>query len=96
MTPEKHKEARYEVFGWQVPDLHPEEFIHWVWHHLGEARDGHPLEWQEMQAYANMTGKRLTHEEWETVYDMSRAYCAEMQNKSPFAISPLERALKDD
>ena len=79
-----------------MPSLAPDEYLDQLWHKLGEARDGKPLQWQELQAYANMTGKTLTAEEWETVYDMSRAYCSEMQNRSPFAVSPLEKALKND
>ncbi|HEV8036078.1 hypothetical protein [Yoonia sp.] len=79
-----------------MPSLAPDETLHEVWHALGEARDGKPLEWQELQAYANMTGKTLTAEEWETVYDMSRAYCSEMQNRSPFAVSPMEKAQADE
>jgi len=54
------------------------------------------LQWQELQAYATMTGKRLTHEEWEMIYDMSRAYCSEINNRSPFAVSPVERVLEND
>lgn len=79
-----------------MPSLAPDEYLDHVWHMLGEARDGKPLEWQELQAYANMTGKTLTAEEWETVYDMSRAYCSEMQNRSPFAVSPLEKAQSNE
>lgn len=96
VTPEKHKEPRYEVFGWEVPDLHPDETLHNVWQELGEARDGQPLEWQELQAYANMTGEALDAEEWRILREMSVAYCSQLRRLSPFEPSPMERALNDD
>jgi len=96
VTPEKHNEARYEVFGWTVPELHPDERLHEVWHELGEAHEGQPLQWQEMQAYANMTGEAIQPEEWRMVREMSVAYCAQLRNTSPFAVSPMEKALEND
>ena len=96
MTAEKQKEERYKSVGWIVPDLHPLEFLHFVWQNIGEARDGQPLEWQELQAYANMTGETLEAEEWQIIADMSRAYCKELRNLSRFAKSPLDKAQEHD
>ncbi len=96
VTPEKHTEARYQVFGWTVPDLHPDERLHEVWQELGEARDGQPLPWLEMQAYAEMTGETLDAEEWRILREMSAAYCGQLRNMSPFEKSPMERAEEHD
>gem|GEM_PF-4922155 len=83
-----------------MPDLHPDEYLHRIWsEELGEAREGQPLEWQELKAYADTTGQDLEPEEWRILREMSVAYCAQLRNLNRFedmSLSPLGKALQDD
>jgi len=54
------------------------------------------LEWRELQAYADVTGTCLTHEEWRIVMEMSVSYCSGLMNRRPFSMSPVEKAARDD
>lgn len=76
----------------------PDEYLHLIWAELGFRRLGEtlaPLEWRELQAYADMTGTRLTQEEWRIVMEMSVAYCGGLAMKNPFAMSPVEKAERE-
>ena len=55
-----------------------------------------PLSWREMLSYATMTGETLEADEWRIVQEMSKVYCAQIRDTSPFAVSPLEKALEND
>lgn len=52
-----------------------------------------PLEWIDIYAYSQATGRVTEAWELETLYSMSQAYFRELENgKSPFARSPVDRA----
>lgn len=96
VTPNDHKEARHEVFGWVVPVLASGEELHDVWRELGFAgmvgEVAVSLSWQEMMAYAKMTQTELSVEEWRVVWEMSEAYATELRNRAPLAKSPMDKA----
>lgn len=83
-----------------MPDLPPDETLHQIWEAAGVKEWGgdipSPLLWQELQAYATMTGTKLEAEEWQIVRQMSEAYCAELRNRNAFAVSPLDKVNEHD
>lgn len=99
MTPKDHEEPRWRVFGWNDAELGDGETLHDVWASVGFAvySGDHPtpIPWQELWAYATMSGEVLSGFEWRVVREMSEAYCSELSNTSPFAKPPVERAGDD-
>lgn len=77
-----------------MPDLEPGETLQDVWAEAGFKGTGEnaPLSWQELQAYANMTGTELGFVEWRIIREMSEAYTRELLNRNPLAMPPIERA----
>ena len=57
---------------------------------------GGPILWQEIAAYAKVTGQISEPWELKAVMRMSRAYVTELQNgKDPLRIPPVDRAAMD-
>lgn len=71
--------------------------MHDLWAELGRAgREATPLGWQDIDAFARLTGTELTHEEARILREMSAAYCGELGNLSPFAKAPVDKVDLDD
>lgn len=94
-TPEGSQENRAKMFGESLPELPPSETLDHIWHSIGMAQVGmngaEPFSWQEVQAYAALTGWRSTPTEAQCLVDMSRAYCAGIADKNPLSKAPMER-----
>lgn len=55
----------------------------------------HPILWQELAAYASITGKLTEPWELNAVMSMSKAYVAEKTSgKNPLRIAPVDRVKK--
>ena len=50
-----------------------------------------PLPWQELAAFAEVTGEDLSEYEWRLIREMSEAYCSELHNTNPLSMQPAER-----
>ena len=73
----------------------PAERLVEVWLALGCAQEGFsgpkPFSWQELSAYAQLTGANLHTAEASCLVDMSRAYCQAVRDENPLSIAPMER-----
>jgi hypothetical protein len=82
------------MYGVILPELAETEFLQDWWHETGMAQSGMsgavPISWQEMRAFADMTGRDIRPYEAQCLVDMSRAYCAEISNRTS-CIAPMER-----
>lgn len=82
--------------GTILPTVDPAETLVELWHELGFFRrlgDGTPtaFEWQELAAFAQMSGYAISPIEAHCLMDMSRAYVAGLADTHPFSIPPMER-----
>lgn len=93
--PDGSGENRASVLGMKLPDLPLTETLHDVWHSLGMASVGSsgavPLSWQELRAFADLSGCDIRPFEALCLIEMSRAYCVEVGERDPLRISPMER-----
>jgi hypothetical protein len=87
---------RADIFGWHVPDLDPGETLQEVWIATGLKGAEGPTTWQELLAYATLTGEDLTQAEWAIVRNMSEAYCQELTRDNALAMSPMDKAARDE
>jgi hypothetical protein len=95
VTPEGEEESRLQLYGEILPDLPPRERLHDIWQRLGYAMPGFngpvPFTFGEMQAFASLSHCNLAPVEALCLVDMSRAYCAEIMERSPLRKAPMER-----
>jgi hypothetical protein len=93
--PEDQKENRASLFGEVLPELPSTERLADLWQQLGCAQDSIngaiPLDWRELQAFADLSQCDITPCEAACLIDMSRAYCVEIGNRNPLRKSPMER-----
>jgi hypothetical protein len=82
------------MYGVTLPELAHTETLHRVWQDIGMAQSGMsgavPISWQELRAFAEMTGRDIRLYEAQCLVDMSRGYCAEISNRTS-CIAPMER-----
>jgi hypothetical protein len=83
------------LYGETLPALPSSERLADLWQQLGYAGQSFggvvPFSWQELQAFAEMTGCGITPAEASCLMDMSRAYCVEIGNGNPLSKAPMER-----
>lgn len=93
--PEGQEQTRAELYGEDLPALPASERLSDLWQQLGYAGFSFngtvPLDWRELQAFAEMTRCDITPAEASCLMDMSRAYCVEIGNRNPLSKAPMER-----
>lgn len=93
--PKGSTEARFEIYGTDLPELPATERLHEVWHDLGRHSGQGPISWAEISAYIDLTGADLSRVEIRTLRLMSQAYVDGLMDTGPLSISPMERAAAD-
>jgi hypothetical protein len=93
-VPEGEKEARAHLVGGDLPDLPANESLQEAWAMMG--RCGHtmngaaPFDWSEIEAFGRVA-RPLSRIEATTLRDMSEAFAAELRERSPLRIAPMDR-----
>ena len=93
--PEGSDETRREMYGDDLPELPASETVADWWRELGCSGYGmngaEPFTWQELRAFADVAGYDISPVQARCLMDMSRAYCAEIADKSALRVPPMER-----
>lgn len=95
MKPEGSSESRRDIHGDDLPDIPASEEVADWWYDLGYAQSGmhgaEPFTWQELQAFAVISGYDISPVQAHCLMDMSRAYSVEIADRSHLRKPPMER-----
>jgi hypothetical protein len=93
--PEGEELNRAQLYGETLPELPIGERLHDLWRDLGHAMPGTygavPFTYGEIAAFDKLADCNLAPVEALCLVDMSRAYCAEIMERSPLRKAPMER-----
>lgn len=78
-----------------MPDLPAMEYLHELWVKAGRCSQtisgAASLGWSEIDAFNRLSGANLSPVEAETIRLMSEAFAAELHDKNPLRIAPVEK-----
>lgn len=99
VVPEGANLRRSETRAETLPVLDPAETAAEHWRAAGICGQGFsgpvPLTWQDLLAYATLSGLKKPAIFWEVLRDMSLAYVSALNDTSPLSTAPINRGKND-